>query len=291
MDNSQAAKGDRSGPNGGGPFLGVRSAVWLTTSLLLGGAVAWIAVVGQSYFAPLGVFPLLVGVVLGALLVGLLRVCQTGHRPTILFAALAAVAVTVVGQHYVGYRAACRHARQETQEYRDARLAFPPELRDRAPSPNTPPADFADFLRTEAARGRKLLGGYVARGWMAWLTWAVDGLLSAAAAVAMIIPAMRQPYCRRCRSWYRVIRSGRIDVTTARRLAEVAEVAEVSAADHATAARYRLLSCQGGCGPTGFHLSWDKSPGGTSSVRTWLDVERRNRIAQVLDKASGDDDD
>ena len=129
-----------------------------------------------------------------------------------------------------------------------------------------------------------MLGGYIARGGTAWLTWAVDGVLVLAAAVAMVVPAMRQPYCDRCQSWYRVIRSGRIDVPTARRLADVAGVA---AADKPTAARYRLLTCNGGCGPTGFDLCWDRWPGGACLVQTWLDAGRRDRITQVLDEARG----
>jgi hypothetical protein len=110
----------------------------------------------------------------------------------------------------------------------------------------------------------------------------MDGLLVLLAALAMVVPATWQPYCDRCRSWYRITRSGRIDVATARRLAEAAGL---DTSEHPVSARYRLLNCNGGCGPTEFELSWDESPGGTSVGRAWIDTESGNWIAQVLNEA------
>lgn len=266
------------GPTESGRFSWPRFCLWLPACGMVGAALAWVAVVGQSYFAPLVIFPLLVGVGAGALAVGLMRLGQVGNRPTILLGTVLAAGLTIVGQHYVGYLKTYHRSRGPV----DASQAMPPDaaaLADRwKPS-------FAEFMSAQAARGRPLLGSYVARGWMAWLSWALDGLLTLAAALAMVIPAMRQPYCNRCGSWYGVIRSGRTDVATAGRLAESAELATV---DRPTAARYRLLSCHGGCGPTGFDLTWDQSPRGTSSGRAWLDTERRNSITRVLDEAVGE---
>jgi len=161
-------------------------------------------------------------------------------------------------------------------------LAFPKLTQRYEPKP---PASLADYLQAQAQVGRDMnIHGYVARGWVAWLSWAVDGLLVLAAALAMVVPAVRMPYCSRCQTWYRVIRSGRIDARTAGRLVELAEVRP---GGQPTSARYRLLNCHAGCGPTGFQLSWQESGGSTFSVQAWLDAECRDRVMKLLDEARG----
>jgi len=280
MDAEHESIRSLSGPAGGGRFGWGKLALWVPACLLLGALVSRASVVAEAYGRPFLLFPLLVGVGLGAMTVGMMRLLQVGNRPTILLGTVSAAAVTVAGQHYFGYLAAWEAYHQQAAKVEMARQAFPDAVKGRISSP---PANVFEFLREDAAAGRPLPGGYVARGWGAWASWAVDGLLVLATTLAMVIPAGRQPYCNRCRSWYRVNRSGRIDVPTAGRLAQIAEVAP---AEQPTAARYRLLNCNGGCGPTGFELSWDKSPSGTSSVRLWLDPERRNQMVQVLDEAT-----
>ena len=86
---------------------------------------------------------------------------------------------------------------------------------------------FGKYMLAQARRGRPLPGGYIATGWEAWLTWAIDVLLTLAAAVAVTLPGIRVPYCNRCRTWYRTIRNGRIDVRTAQLLAEICHVDEI----------------------------------------------------------------
>jgi hypothetical protein len=251
--------------------------------MVLGGWTAWAANVAQGYFAPWVIFPVLVGLGLGAMLVGLTRINQVGHRPTIVLAALLAALVAVAGQHYADYRAAYRRACQENEVYRLAVATFPQGIQGRVPAP---PASFADYLLSQAAAGREI-GAYRATGWMVWLSWTLDGLLLPAAMLALMTPALRQPYCNRCRSWFRVVRSGRIDAATARQMAELAAVATV---EKPVAARYRLLNCNAHCGPTGFELSWDESPRGTTTLRTWLAPDVRNRIHELLDAADTDTD-
>jgi len=270
-----------SAPVGGAPFAWWRFLFWMLICFVHGAAVAWAAMVVHNDFdfAPLVFFPLLTGVVLGATGVGLVRLCQMGNRPTALLGTVLAAAVTVVGQHYIGYREACREERQQAETYRKAERAFPDLLKGRIPAP---PAGLLDFLRSQAAQGRPILAGHVARGWLAWLTWSCDAFLLLAASLAMMIPALKQPYCSRCSSWYRTMRNGRIDAETARILAETARM---PLAASIKSARYRLLSCNGGCGPAGFELSWEDLEGDTSSARTWLDADCRNRVMQVLDEA------
>ena len=104
-------------------------------------------------------------------------------------------------------------------------------------------------------------------------------MLTLAAAVAVTIPAFRVPYCNRCRTWYRTVRNGKIDVPTARRLAETCGVDEIAGL---RSPRYRLSCCHAGCGPTYCELSWEEPNGAVDLVRVWLDAEQRNQIAAIL---------
>ena len=265
-------------PAAGGRFQWRSLALWLPACLILGVPVAWAAVVAQGYFAPVVLFPLLVGVGLGALVVGLIRLGHVGNRPTVLMGTLLAVLVTVAGQHYVTYLTVCRWPRQEVKTRRHAGRELSELVDVRIPS-------FGEFMRREAARGRPPLTDYVARRTVApttWALWAVDGLLVLLATLAMVVPAVRLPFCNRCRSWYRVIRSGRIDAETAGRLSELADVHGECPPN---SARYRLLACNGGCGPTDFQLCWRRPRGPALSARAWLDDECRDRMIRLLDEA------
>jgi hypothetical protein len=278
MPSEDQAHGLGSGLAGRRQFSWPRLALWLPTCLVLAVLLAWAAVVGQSYIAPLLLYPLLVGVGLGAVLVVVMRLGQVGNWATVLLGTILAAGVTVVGQHYIAYATAYRGMAEKAAMQQPFAEGFSDLVWDWRPS-------FAEFMRRQASRGRTLADGYVARGWLAWLSWAVDGLLLLGATLAIVVPAARLPYCDRCRSWYRVTRSGRIEVPAARRLAEVAGMATAAgtAASAATAARYRLHNCLGGCGPTQLQLSWDRSPRGTLVLRRWLDTERRAEIVRILD--------
>ena len=115
--------------------------------------------------------------------------------------------------------------------------------------------------------------GFLARGWAAWLSWAIDAALVVAAAVVVTLPALRVPYCNRCGSWFRTIRSGRIDAPAAQQLAAAVGVEEI---EYARSHRYRLSTCLGGCGPTQLELSWEGRGGAVDLVRLWLDTAARD---------------
>ena len=279
MKTSREAALDGSGPVGGGRFAWRSCALWLPACVILGVGVAWTAVVAQGYFAPFIIFPLLVGVGLGALIVGLMRFGQVGNRFTVLLGTLLAMAVTIVGQHYISYLMAYRWPWQEVTTRQHPG-------QDLSGLANVWIPSFPEFMRGQAARGRPPLTDYVGPAAVVsvtWALWAVDGLLVMAAALAMVVPAVRQPYCNRCRSWYRVIRSGRIDALTTTRLAELAHIC---LDEQPSSTRYRLLNCQEGCGATGFALFWQEPRGPAFSAQTWLDAECRDRMVQVLDEAS-----
>ena len=285
MDTEQGESRETVPPYGGAEFAWRGLALWLPACLMVGLLVGWAAITVQTDlgFAPLLLFPILTGLVLGAAGVGLMRVCQVGNRPTILLGIVLAAAVAVAVEHYVGYRAARQDIQDNARKFQTAKAAFADQLKDRIPAP---PDGLIDFLDQQAARGRPLLGEYVARGVAAWLSWVVDGLLILVSAEVLAVWAVRQPYCSRCRSWYRTTRSGRISTATARQLAELAAV---SIPEGPQSARYRFLTCNRGCSPTGFELSWDEPHEGTSSVRVWLDHGGRAQATRILDEPDVDD--
>jgi hypothetical protein len=236
--------------------------------------------IGQSYWAPLVLFPILVGVGLGAMLVGLTRVIQFGHRPTLFGGAVLAAAVAIAGQHYLSFwEARNREKRQDAELIEKAREACPELFQGRQVQP---PDNFLGYMREQAALGRRLAAGWQAAGVWAWASWAVDGLLLLAATIAVMLPAVRQPYCNSCRSWYHTLRSGRIPPETAARLAEVSGA---TLGQQARSARYRLSCCAGGCSPTRLELSWEEPGGQTFLATTWLDGEGRARAGRTLDSA------
>jgi hypothetical protein len=265
-------------PPGSGRFSWRQGVFWLVAAPLLGAIAAWGGMIGQSYWAPLGLFPILVGVGLGAMLVGLMRVAQVGHRPTLFSGAVLAAAVAVAGQHYLSFREAWREQKRPDAELlQKARQACPELFQGRRVEP---PDDFLEYMREQVVLGRPLVTDWKAVGVWAWVSWGVDGLLLLAAAIAVMIPAARQPYCNRCRSWYRTIRSGRIPPGMAARLADVAGS---SLGEHAKSARYRLSNCTGGCSPTRLELSWEEPAGQTFLATAWLDAEGRDRAGRALD--------
>ncbi len=279
MSISQEPSAEFSGPNGGGKFSLRRLAVWLPGVIVLGALVAWGGVNAQFYFAPLIIFPLLVGVVLGGLLIGLIRTGQIGHRPTIIIGTILGVLVAAVGEHYCCYISACNTELKQSPLIEKARQAFPEDVAQRV---QTPPAGFLEYMRRQAQRGRPLLLDYSARGWIAWLSWIIDGFLILAGTLAVVIPAMFLPFCGRCQTWYRAIRSVHI---TAGASKQIGRIAGVEAVEHLKSGRCRLICCHSGCGPTGCELYWEDTAGDTYFARVWLDADRRNQVMQALDQA------
>ncbi len=257
-----------------------RCLAWLPACAIQGALIAWAAVVAQEYFAPLLVFPLLVGIGLGATTAGMTRMGQVGHRGTIAAGLLLAIAVAVVGQHYIRYRMDVVQTRNDAELFRKARQQFADLAQGQMP---VPPDTFWEYMRWQAVRGRPLhVAHFVARDGMAWLTWAVDGLFVLAAAVAVVLPAVRQPYCNHCRSWFRTTRSGRLGDEVGRCMAALVGG---TLPDRLAWVRYRILDCNGGCPPAELMLFCEDSQGNYSSNRFWLTAAGRSRMTEVLDQA------
>jgi hypothetical protein len=265
-----------SPPAGRPQFSGAKALVFLPGAAVFGALVGGAASVAQDWFAPLLFFPLLVGVVLGAVLVTLLRTTQTAHRATLIVGVLLALSTATVAQHYVAYRV-WAHRVDANPKAQLARAAFGDRL----------PDSFFQFLRREASSGRTLLGGklwpeLVARGPWAWASWGADGLLVLAGALAIVLPALGLPYCRHCQTWYRTTRSGRLRQLFAQRLAEMFHL---SLPERLKKVRYRLLSCEGGCEPTGLEFIWRRRRADSRTAMVWLTDHGRNAVQHVLDEA------
>ena len=276
---SQEQASELSGPSGGGPFNWRGLAVWLLGALILGTFAARAAVDAQFYFAPLVIFPLLAGVILGALLIGLMRAGQVGHRPTIIFGAVLAVAIAVVGAHWFCYLSASQNEPGQPQLSDEARQLLPESLARRM---QAPPANFREYMRQQADHGRPLLLGYTAHGAMAWLSWIIDGLLVLGGTAAVLIPTMLLPFCSRCQTWYRAIRSAHIPAAA---IEQIGRVAGVDQLERIKSGHCRLICCHSGCGPTGCELYWEDPAGETYFARAWLDAAQRNLVMQTLDQA------
>ncbi len=253
-----------------------RAALWFALCLIQGGLLAWAATAVEWLRAPLVVFSVLVGAVLGATLVGLFRLLEIGHRSTILTGAVAAALAMIAAQHYIAYRLACRQAQEDAATYLLAKRMFGDSVLGSQP---VPPDDFATYLRWRAARGIKVGSRHLQDSGV-WMLWFADAALVAAATIGIVYSAARQPYCDHCRSWYRSARRGAVD---ANRAAELAAIAGIDLAAAVETPRYRLVACRGGCGPTGFELQWSDKEGRHLSARRWLDSRTRNDVAACLD--------
>jgi hypothetical protein len=264
-----------------GRFTGRGLAIGLLGGIAVGVLWAWWAEVAQRYLAPIFLFPLLIGAGVGVTVVGLARITQIGHRPSILLSALIAAILAALAQHYVTYLGV----------YYWHHSAMPGEQatgQDLSAIVNAHLiTTFADYLQAQVRRGRPLAFGYVAQGWTVWLTWGVDSLLTVTSAVAATLLAIRTPYCNQCRSWYRVTRNGKIDLATAKRLA--ARV-DATLPEHTRSQRYRMSNCHNGCSPTCCELSWEEATGQVALMQFWLDAAGRSEISAILDGIASETD-
>ena len=258
-----------SPPTEKGSFVWMGLLLAVVVGPLFGLVWAWFAHVVEGYVAPLLLFPTLLGIFAGLSAVALARFAQLGHRPTIVLAAVLIAAVAVLGQHGFAYLAAYDSHHAAGVSRQDLSAA----VRQMRPS-------FGEYMIAQAKVGRPLGTGFTARGWLVWLSWAIDALLLIGAAIVVTIPAIRVPYCNRCGTWYRTIRSGKVDSSTMLRLAELLGVEGIG---QPRSPRFRLSACHNGCSPTRCELSWEDADNAVEQVQAWLDPNARNQVVMVLD--------
>ena len=208
-------------------------------------------------------------------MVGLVRFTQVGHRPTISLAAVLTASVAGIGPHYFSILAAYDRAGSAMGADASSSADVAALVRQMKPS-------FPHYLDAQARRGRPLLHGYVAKGWLAWLSWAVDALLVVAAAVAATIPALGPPTAIAVEPGTEPFRSGRMDRSMARRLAELVRVEEVGGA---TVVSLSPFSLPGGVRAHGAaNFPGEEGGGALNLVQMWLDAAGRNRVVAILDE-------
>ncbi|MBN2291614.1 MAG: hypothetical protein JXM70_04265 [Pirellulales bacterium] len=284
MKNGRAKHHEIGEPPARARFRRSGAAIWLPVSILLGLAIGWIATQVGMRFAPLAVFPLAVGVVLGVCLVGMTRLLQTGHRVTVFLAMMLAVLVAAGSQHYFSYLDARRLIEEDNRRVQQspsalkAQAAFAELINDRLPQGPI------DYMCRQASIGRPMPFGYVARGPMAWISWFFDGLLILLAAIAVVWFGCRQSFCDGCMSWYCTIRSGHLSPRQAKRLAELTGFDIPDGSTSPRDMHYSLSGCRGGCGPEQLCVTWQLSERGTCTATVWLDNDKKKQVSEIIDQ-------
>jgi hypothetical protein len=250
-------------------------AAWLAATIPLALGAGWLTVFVEPYFAPLVVFPLLVGSILGMGLVGWMRICGMAHRKSAALGVFVTVAAFVVAAHYFAYSRVQHRFDEQFEQFRRTRIDLGglTEIQE-----STRPKSMVSFMRQAAEKGRPLAGRTV-RGAGVWLWWGLDAGLTLAGAFVPVWFALKRPFCPRCRSWFRVARGGPIDRHWA---CEIAGRLGMPLASSGGAA-YQLLSCRAGCAPSAFELSWNESSAGDHCL--FLDAPQREEVTTILDRA------
>jgi hypothetical protein len=264
-------------PPSTGKFVLPTAAVWLFLALSCGVVLSRIAAALESTFAPWLVFPLLLGLGLGAALLWLLRWCECGHRPTAILGTLLAAGLMVVAQHLWHYQHRIVAVQQLKQQILREGIQFAPLAAKLAPVPPT----FLEFLEQEAGRGRTLWPGWTVRGVGVWLSWSLDAALLAGAAVAVVAVGVRRPYCNVCRTWYRLVWESPLDARRAAAGRQAGLLPETAG----EGGRVCAWSCRGGCQPARVNLYWhERSAAGVRTNRrtvAWLSPARVLELAQA----------
>ncbi len=157
--------------------------VWLGLLMATALGLAAAATFVQEFWAPIFLFPLVLGLLLGALAVLLARGVHAGRArfaTRLLIAPLLIAALLLVSAlHHFSYlraRSAAEAALQKHGSMVQAMILQQPEI--------GPPANLFVYLQREAKVGRMLWGGYRTPGGWTWVVWGVDALLVIGATVA-----------------------------------------------------------------------------------------------------------
>jgi len=255
-----------------GPFVRLLAAS-LAGAGIVGAAAAW----AEQAFAPLGVFPIVLGLAWGALVAGFAYLCHTAHRPSVWLVLVVSVCLLVGTQHYTSYRL-FRSGAEARQVRLPPAASLVPEFAARAAA--DVPQSMLAYLRLEAARGRDVLG-HMLHGSAVWASWAIDAALVVVAACVAIVCSKSVPYCPKCRSWYRVVRAGTLDTSV---LAGHESEFGLPVLLQQTPVEFQLGHCAAGCGLAELELSW-RQERKRARAKSWLSPDERNRLTALIDRA------
>lgn len=244
---------------------------WLAMAIAWTGIWCWLSVLVAERFAPVVVLPLLAGLVLGAGYVMAMRLAGLASRTWLMTGTCVLSLALAAGQHYIWYRI----TQTAMEQGYSAKLSGNNMGALAASIPDLHPS-FVGFLQATAARGRAWAGLRLHGGWV-WASWVLDALLQSAAAMVLVWIAAGQAYCCGCRSWYRVVRQGKLDPSQA---AALATLCEFQTAKPSLPDEYRLLHCRSGCGPVRLDLV---EPDAGLCCSKWFDSADRRRVFEVLE--------
>jgi hypothetical protein len=151
----------------------------LTAGVFLAGVLSCLAAMTQAQWAPVLIFPALLGVIFGGALLLLKRLWPEATRAAIVAAALIGSLVLITGQHYFAYRQ--YRANYEQSRAKNPQLLLVEEFK---------PMRLAEFL-DYSARHRSY-GIWQLHGSLAWASWGLDGVLVVTAAVGVVLAGCRR---------------------------------------------------------------------------------------------------
>ena len=265
---------------------------WIVASLVVAAALGWLAAQASAKWAPLVIFPILLGVAIGAMLVVLMRMCQVHSGWVVYPIAIVAVALVVLSQHWFVYQEAMQAMREEVQTRQEALRQFPEQFRGEIP---TLPANFFEYLQSEADRPREIAVWYqemTLQGTRTWLFWGLNMAIILLIAMIILYQGRVRPWCSTCRTWYQVTRRGRLDRETTDRLLTISQAtraidseqkSDEDAAADAPAGRYAsfiISDCDGRCGRTVLRILRTT---GTDVEIYHLDRDQRREVEAILD--------
>lgn len=257
---------------------------WLAGTLVISYPLGWIAARVEQVYAPLLLFPILLGLVVAIAACALALATNTGFRPLVLTGVALSALATTGWLHWHSFSEVTAQA----QASYDKKLGeHAGQLAAMGALPAPPTHDFGVYLTQQAAAGRSVGFGAKLQGGWVWALWALEAVLAVAAALGVTTVFLRQAYCDGCRSWYRPIRQG----TFPRDMSRLAPTAIPGEAPSDIPLDYRLLHCQSGCGPTGLELSWKGGTGPAGAISAghctvWLSPDQRRELLTALDSAA-----
>jgi hypothetical protein len=255
-----------------------RLVAFVGSGLVAAAAVAGVATLMGMFWAPSLLFPLIVGALLGLALGTLVRFFDFAHRPAVVVVATLLTMGLMVGQHYAHYvrwknqQAEQRAAWANNPQMLEAAMAFP-ELA-------TTDKGFGQFLQRTARQGRPWCGMVLKDG-SVWASWIADGILTLAAALAILRGVFQGEWCPRCESFYRLARRKIVGIEVAVKIATLCGITPMESQRAACI----FHACAEGCVPSSLKIYWlDRQRIDTA----WLDEPTRRQVDQWLSEADGE---
>jgi hypothetical protein len=146
-------------------------------SLIGGLVVGSLATLVERHFSPVGLFPLLVGIVLGGAIGFALRMADVRSLRLLVVAATVAAVACVAAMHLTSFVEARRAAEAKLDLHFRMMQAFPQKGLGIPAMPQEVPS-LGDYYTQQWHVGR-LLGARPIRGWWLLVWWIADGLLLA----------------------------------------------------------------------------------------------------------------